>query len=184
MHRDRSASPTDTRMLRDSPFARIASAACLLFKGLGFRPFASSVRLRFLGRINSVTTNRRRDSTATAAPRSRSLCSAGRLTGYADPYAQPGWLGQLCRFWVFLGRNSLWYSCSMLGHQGYTQPGYSQMDYGAPTYGQDVPYQQRQGMSSGGLTVSRREDSVKKAPKSHASSTSKARRWRWRVLVA
>ncbi|OLP74608.1 hypothetical protein AK812_SmicGene45806 [Symbiodinium microadriaticum] len=43
------------------------------------------------------------------------------LTGYADPYAQPG----------------------------YTQPGYSQMDYGAATYGQDVPYQQRQGMSSG-----------------------------------
>mmetsp|Transcript_4335 Transcript_4335/g.6216 ORF Transcript_4335/g.6216 Transcript_4335/m.6216 type:complete len:188 (-) Transcript_4335:187-750(-) len=43
------------------------------------------------------------------------------MTGYADPYAQPG----------------------------YAQPGYSQMDYGAPSYGQDGAYQQSQGMSSG-----------------------------------
>ena len=52
-------------------------------------------------------------------------------------------------------------SCGILSHQGYTQPGYSQMDYGAPSYGQEGSYQQSQGMSSGGLTVSRREDSAK-----------------------
>ena len=92
MRRGRFASPTDTRMLRDSPFARIASAACLRFWtypfGLLLQELSSDFWQDRFG-YDQPSPGFYGDCRPTAPE----PVQCRPMTGYADPYAQPGCLG-------------------------------------------------------------------------------------------